>query len=71
MGTINISGLEHQVTAGRTIQRAVSDLGLHPDSFLYLVDGRPVPLDTVVAEGMAVRAVRVASGGRSESANRF
>lgn len=63
MGMIQISGQEHQVAEGKTVQQAVSDLGLHPDSFLYLVDGRPVPMDTVIADSMTVRAMRVASGG--------
>ncbi|MBR4203196.1 MAG: MoaD/ThiS family protein [Candidatus Methanomethylophilaceae archaeon] len=63
MGMIQISGQEHQVAEGKTVQQAVSDLGFHPDSFLYLVDGRPVPMDTVIADSMTVRAMRVASGG--------
>ena len=63
MGMIQISGQEHQVAKGKTVQQAVSDLGFHPDSFLYLVDGRPVPMDTVIADSMTVRAMRVASGG--------
>ena len=63
MGMIQISGQAHQVAEGKTVQQAVSDLGFHPDSFLYLVDGRPVPMDTVIADSMTVRAMRVASGG--------
>ncbi|MBR1452101.1 MAG: MoaD/ThiS family protein [Candidatus Methanomethylophilaceae archaeon] len=63
MGMIQISGQEHQVAEGKTVQQAVSDLGFHPDSYLYLVDGRPVPMDTVIADSMTVRAMRVASGG--------
>ena len=63
MGMIQISGQEHQVAEGKTVQQAVSDLGFHPDSFLYLVDGRPIPMDTVIADSMTVRAMRVASGG--------
>ncbi len=63
MGMIQISGQEHQVAEGKTVQQAVSDLGFHPDSFLYLVDGRPVPMDTVITDSMTVRAMRVASGG--------
>ena len=35
----------------------------HPDSFLFLIDGRPVPMDTVPPEDSEVRAMRVASGG--------
>ena len=60
---IQISGQEYQVAEGKTVQQAVSDLGFHPDSYLYLVDGRPVPMDTVITDRMTVRAMRVASGG--------
>ena len=60
---IQISGQEHQVAEGKTVQQVVSDLGFHPDSYLYLVDGRPVPMDTVITDSMTVRAMRVASGG--------
>ncbi len=63
MGMILISGQEHQVTERKTIQQAVSELGFHPDSFLYIVDGRPVPMDTVITDSMTVRAMKVASGG--------
>lgn len=63
MGMIQISGQEHQVAEGKTVQQVVSDLGFHPDSYLYLVDGRPVPMDTVITDSMTVRAMRVASGG--------
>lgn len=45
-----------------TIEDAVISLGKHPDAFLYLCDGRPVPM-TVVIDGMKIEALRVASGG--------
>jgi sulfur carrier protein len=63
MGVIQVSGKDNEVRNGQTIQQAVSELGLHPDSYLYLVDGKPVPMDTVIADGMVVKAMRVASGG--------
>jgi sulfur carrier protein len=63
MGVILVSGKELQAKDGSTIESAISENGLHPDSYLYLVDGRPVPMDTVVSEGMTVKAMRVASGG--------
>ena len=63
MGMIQISGHEYQVGDGMTIQQAVSGLGFHPDSFLFLIDGKPVPMDTVITDSMTVRAMKVASGG--------
>lgn len=63
MGMIIISGREVEVPAGKTISESMSDNGLHPDSYLYLVDGKPVPMDTVIDDTMVVKAVRVASGG--------
>ena len=63
MGMIIISGKELPAEPGRTIQQVISDNGYHPDSYLYMVDGRPVPMDTVITDPMKVTAVRVASGG--------
>ncbi len=63
MGVIQVSGKDSEVSDGHTIQQAVSGLGLHPDSYLYLVNGKPVPMDTVIEDGMVVKAMRVASGG--------
>ncbi len=63
MARLNISGSVSEIPSGMTIQEAVSALGQHPDSFLFLIDGRPVPMDTVPPEDSEVRAMRVASGG--------
>ena len=49
--------------AGSTIQEAVSAAGEHPDAFISLIGGRPVPMDTGPPEDAEVRAMRVASGG--------
>ena len=63
MGVIQVSGTDNRVPDGLTIQQAISELGLHPDSYLYLIDGKPVPMDTVITNNMVIRAMRVASGG--------
>jgi len=63
MGVILLLGKENEVQSGQTIQEAVTGLGLHPDSFLYLVESKPVPMDTVITDNMVVKAMRVASGG--------
>ena len=46
-----------------TVQSSVSSLGLNVDSYLYLVSGVPIPMDTVPEDGCTVDAIRVASGG--------
>ena len=61
--TLIISGKEHQVQPGLTIEETVRSTGALPDAFLFLVDGRPVPMDTPMEDGMTVKAVKVASGG--------
>lgn len=63
MATVSISGETVEVPTGRTIQQAVSDAGHHPDAFIFMIGGRPVPMDTVPPEDAEVRVVRVASGG--------
>lgn len=63
MAKIRFQGRDIEVPAGTTIESAVVSEGLHPDSYLYLIDGKPVPMDTEVPEDAEVRAVRVASGG--------
>ena len=45
------------------IDELMQSWGFYPDSFLYLMGGRPVPSDTVVTDGQEVEAIRVASGG--------
>lgn len=63
MAIITIAGERAEVPSGTTIESAVSSLGLHPDSYLFLMGGVPVPMDTVIQDDSEVRAVRVASGG--------
>lgn len=63
MGMIIIMGKEIQVGSGITIEQAILDNGYHSDSFLYMIDGRPVPMDTVIGDPAVVKAIRVASGG--------
>lgn len=61
MPVLMIQGRSETVLEGETIEVAVRRLGLHPDSYLFVVAGRPVPMDAV-PEG-DVKALRVASGG--------
>ncbi|MCL1904794.1 MAG: hypothetical protein FWG19_01550 [Methanomassiliicoccaceae archaeon] len=48
---------------GVTIEKAMISAGKHPDAFLYLFDGRPIPMTTVLDDGMKIDVIRVASGG--------
>ena len=52
-----------EVEGGVTIEQAVLSRSMHPDSYLYLMNGKPVPMDTVIPEDGEVKVVRVASGG--------
>ncbi len=63
MATVILDGTRIDVQAGQTIESAVRSAGHTPDSFIYLVSGRPVPMDTEPPEDSEVRAMRVASGG--------
>lgn len=51
------------VPAGSSLEEAVRGAGMTPDSYIFLVGGRPVPMDTVPDERASVTALRVASGG--------
>ena len=61
MVSLLIQGKTEQVLEGETIEVAVRRIGLHPDSYIYVVAGRPVPMDTVPLED--VKLLKVASGG--------
>ncbi len=61
--TIRIGKDNKDVRMGVTIESAMRSLGFHPDSFLYLLNGVPIPMDTPIEDGMAIKALKVASGG--------
>lgn len=50
-----------EIPPGSTIEDAMRASGRTPDSFIFLLDGRPVPMD--IEPSADVRALRVASGG--------
>ncbi|MDR0778676.1 MAG: hypothetical protein LBE48_04490 [Methanomassiliicoccaceae archaeon] len=54
-GTINADD-------GMTIEKAMISAGEHPDAFIFLLGGRPIPMTSVLNE-MKIEALRVASGG--------
>ena len=63
MASIIIGNMEKKIASGATIEQTMLSFGLFPDSFLFLVDGAPVPMDTPIDDTMTVKAVKVASGG--------
>lgn len=63
MPFLMIKGEKIRFDEGTTIEEAVSGIGLHPDSYLYLIGSGPVPMDTVPSPDAEVRVMRVASGG--------
>ena len=60
---IMIGSEEHGVACGSTICDAVRSLGFAPDAFIFMAGGRPIPMDTLITDGMSVKALKVASGG--------
>jgi len=63
MPKLIVSGEMYIVASGVTIEEAVSKEGMHPDSYLYMINGKPVPMDTVLTDESEVKVLRVASGG--------
>ena len=61
MADVKVAGRSFSGT-GR-IDELMQSWGLYPDSYLYIMEGVPVPSDTVISDDEKVDAVRVASGG--------
>ncbi|MCQ2070073.1 MAG: hypothetical protein MJZ68_02970 [archaeon] len=62
-GTITVTGRKIDAEVGSTIENEIRKAGMVPDAFLYLKDGRPVPMDTPIEDGIQIKAIKVASGG--------
>jgi sulfur carrier protein len=60
---IIIGGKEHNATIGMTICDVVHSIRFSPDIFIFVIDGKPVPMDTPVFDGAVIKAIKVASGG--------
>ena len=59
MARIRIDGETLEVEG--TILEFILSIGRNPDSYLYICNGRPVPVDSEPSDD--VEAIRVASGG--------
>ncbi len=60
---MKIKGDMHEIEPGSTIAEAAAVCGIRPDAYIFLIGGKPVPMDSEVPEEGEVHAVRVASGG--------
>ncbi len=60
---ITVSGKTTEVPSGITVMEAARAAGAVPDAYLFLIDGKPVPMDTSLTDGQTVKALKVASGG--------
>jgi len=64
MGARIVFGKENvDVDSGITVQKAVSSAGRLPDTYIYLLKGRPIPMTSTLNDGDVIEAVRIASGG--------
>ncbi|UAL08314.1 MAG: hypothetical protein KRP56_03465 [Candidatus Methanogranum gryphiswaldense] len=63
VAVIRIGKEEKEVIQGMTIESAMVSMKMYPDSFLYLLNGVPIPMDTPIEDGMTIKALKVASGG--------
>lgn len=61
--SISINGIIHSVKSGKAIGDTIHNLGHSPDTFIFVVNGKPVPMDIKIEEGMKIDAIKVASGG--------
>jgi sulfur carrier protein ThiS len=61
MAHVTVGGKDYEGN-GR-IDSLMQSWGFYPDSYLYIMEGVPVPSDTVISDDERVDAVRVASGG--------
>ena len=61
MAHVTVGGKDYKGN-GR-IDSLMQSWGFYPDSYLYIMEGVPVPSDTVISDDEKVDAVRVASGG--------
>ena len=61
MAHVTVGGKDYEGN-GR-IDSLMQSWGFYPDSYLYRMEGVPVPSDTVISDDEKVDAIRVASGG--------
>lgn len=60
---ITMNGKDTELEIKGTIADALRSMDIPPNTFLFLVDGIPIPSDTPLREGMRIQTIKVASGG--------
>ena len=63
MASITFGKDKVKTDAGKTVETAVRGLGRFPDTFIFILNGTPVPMTHVISENDDVEAVKIASGG--------
>lgn len=63
MAVLVFSGTEETVGPGMTVEEAVRATGRHPDAFIYLLSGVPIPMTSIIEDDQKIDAIRIASGG--------
>jgi|GEM_PF-461171 len=63
MATIDFGKETVEAVIGDTIEKNILASGRLPDTFLYILNGNPVPMTAVVKKDDEIKAVRIASGG--------
>jgi sulfur carrier protein ThiS len=61
--TLIIRNKEYQVEPGLTIQEAIRQIGLEPETYLAVRDGQLADQDEVLRDGEVIKLVAVISGG--------
>ena len=63
MGILKRKGEAYTVPAGKTLEQALRELGILPETVLAVRDGRILPLSHRLEEGEELELVDVISGG--------
>ena len=63
MASITFGKEKVKVNAGKSIEDTVRSIGRFPDTFIFIVNGNPVPMTSILSENDNVEAVKIASGG--------
>jgi sulfur carrier protein ThiS len=54
---------EQTLPEGSTVEDLLSQLNLHPDSYIVTKDSKPVPITRNLEDGERLKIIKVASGG--------
>lgn len=60
---ITLRDKEYEVKAGMTLRHALLKLGLQPEAYLAVRDGKLITEDIILREGDQIKLIAVISGG--------